>query len=227
MSIIFMWVPYWRRRLTYASQRCDYINLHLVPGDIPVEWSRPTRCRTSMAWKARSSFHMPWWRHQMEAFSALLALCARNSPVTGEFPAQRPVTRSIDVFSREASDLRHPRAHHNVTVMCWVKFGCVTCIRDIIKEIALIYIWQRVVHRLETRCFSGNYGVRWQPWRLTVLWHCAKFVYNITIAMNPSGLKHLTSINTENTGNNIHAVDTLVLYQTGLAIAIGQYSILS
>ena len=27
-----------------------------------------------------------WWRHQMEAFSALLALCAGNSPVTGEFP---------------------------------------------------------------------------------------------------------------------------------------------
>ena len=34
----------------------------------------------------------------MEAFSALLALCAGNSPVSGEFPAQRPVTRSFDVF---------------------------------------------------------------------------------------------------------------------------------
>ena len=30
--------------------------------------------------------------------SALLAICAGNSPVTGEFPAQRPVTRSFDVF---------------------------------------------------------------------------------------------------------------------------------
>ena len=39
-----------------------------------------------------------WWRHQMEAFSALLALCVVNSPVTGEFPAQRPVTRSFGVF---------------------------------------------------------------------------------------------------------------------------------
>ena len=39
-----------------------------------------------------------WWRHQMETFSALLALCAGNSPVTGEFPAQRPVTRRLDVF---------------------------------------------------------------------------------------------------------------------------------
>ena len=42
--------------------------------------------------------HIPWWRHQMEAFSALLAICAGNSPVPGEFPAQRPVTRSFDVF---------------------------------------------------------------------------------------------------------------------------------
>ena len=40
----------------------------------------------------------PWWRHQMETFSALLVLCAGNSPVTGEFPTQRPVTRSFDVF---------------------------------------------------------------------------------------------------------------------------------
>ena len=39
-----------------------------------------------------------WWRHQMETFSALLAICARNSPETGEFSAQRPVTRSLDVF---------------------------------------------------------------------------------------------------------------------------------
>ena len=42
-----------------------------------------------------------WWRHQMETFSALLALCAGNSPVTGEFPSQRPVTRSFDVFFDE------------------------------------------------------------------------------------------------------------------------------
>ena len=34
-----------------------------------------------------------WWRYQMEAISALLALCA-----TCEFPAQRPVMRSFDVF---------------------------------------------------------------------------------------------------------------------------------
>ena len=39
-----------------------------------------------------------WWRNETETFSALLAICAGNSPVTGEFPAQRPVTRSFNVF---------------------------------------------------------------------------------------------------------------------------------
>ena len=34
----------------------------------------------------------------MEIFSALLVICAGNSPVTGEFLAQRPVTRSFDIF---------------------------------------------------------------------------------------------------------------------------------
>ena len=38
------------------------------------------------------STQLTWWRHQMEKFPALLAICAGNS-----FPAQRPVTLSFDV----------------------------------------------------------------------------------------------------------------------------------
>ena len=48
------------------------------------------RCSVALTWA--------WWRHQMETFSAILALCGGNSPVSGEFPAQMPVTRSFDVF---------------------------------------------------------------------------------------------------------------------------------
>ena len=66
----------------------------------------------------------------MVTFSALLALCAGNSPVTGEFPSQTPVTRNFDVFydlrlkngwvnNRDAGDLMRHRAHYNVTVMCY------------------------------------------------------------------------------------------------------------
>ena len=39
-----------------------------------------------------------WWHPQMETYSALLAICAGNSPATSEFPSQRPVTWSFDVF---------------------------------------------------------------------------------------------------------------------------------
>ena len=64
----------------------------------------------------------------METFSALLAICAGNSPVAGAFPAQRPVTRSFDVFfdlrqnkrlidNREGGDLRGYLAHYGVIVM--------------------------------------------------------------------------------------------------------------
>ena len=45
-----------------------------------------------------SQQHSAWRRHQTEIFSALLALCVGNSPVTDEFPSQRPVTRSFEGF---------------------------------------------------------------------------------------------------------------------------------
>ena len=45
-----------------------------------------------------SHWFYPLWRQQMEAFSASLGFCVVNSPVTGEFPTQRPVTQSFDVF---------------------------------------------------------------------------------------------------------------------------------
>ena len=64
----------------------------------------------------------------METFSALPAICAQNSLVHGEFPAQKPVTRSFDVFfdvrpnkqlskHHEAGDLRRYRRHYDVIVM--------------------------------------------------------------------------------------------------------------
>ena len=56
-------------------------------------WWRKEPCNAS-AGKVLFS----WWRHQMETFSALLAICAGNSPVPGEFPSQRPVTRSFVFF---------------------------------------------------------------------------------------------------------------------------------
>ena len=74
-----------------------------------------------------------WWHHQMETFSALLALCAGNSPVTGEFLSAASdaglwcslICGWINgwVNNRNAGDLRRHHAHYDVTVMgqsyCW------------------------------------------------------------------------------------------------------------
>ena len=45
----------------------------------------------------------------MEIFSTLLALCVGNSPVTSEFPAQRPVTRSFHVFFDPCQNKRYSK----------------------------------------------------------------------------------------------------------------------
>ena len=61
--------------------------------------------------------------------SVLLALCAGNSPVTGEFPAQCQWRGALMflicawiygwVNNREAGDFRRIRDHYDVTVMPW------------------------------------------------------------------------------------------------------------
>ena len=72
----------------------------------------------------------------METFSALLAFSSWNSSVTGEFPAQRPVTRSFDVLfdlrphqqwrnNGDAGDLRRHRAHYDVIVMWKENLDCI------------------------------------------------------------------------------------------------------
>ena len=50
----------------------------------------------------------------MATFFALLAICAGNSPVPGEFPAQRPVMRSFDVFFDQ-----HPNKRLSKQWWCW------------------------------------------------------------------------------------------------------------
>ena len=63
--------------------------------------------------------------------SALLALCARNSSVTGEFPTKKASDAKLWCFLwsspwisgwvkyHEVGDLRQHRAHYDVIVMCW------------------------------------------------------------------------------------------------------------
>ena len=80
--------------------------------------------------------HTAWWRRQMETVYALLAICAGNSPVTGEFPKHKDQWRGALMFSlicacingwvnnREASDLRCHRTHYDVIVMARYNETC-------------------------------------------------------------------------------------------------------
>ena len=65
----------------------------------------------------------PWWRHQMETFSALLAIC---SPHKGQWRGALMFTLICAringwVNNREAGDLRRYRAHYDVIVMYTLK----------------------------------------------------------------------------------------------------------
>ena len=96
---------------------------------------------------AYSTPNITWWRHQMETFSALLAICAGNSPVPGEFPAQRPVTRSFAVFF----DLRLNKRLSKQSWGWWFK----TFSRPLWRHCNDLKQWWVIVgNRFETEAFS-------------------------------------------------------------------------
>ena len=103
----------------------------------------------------------------MDTFSALLALCAGNSPVTGEFPTQKAsdaelwciLWSALYVYSwvnnHGAGDLGRHRAHYTVIVMTsGVKnSSAAKCIRQIAVSAAVVVS----IHQSD---------VTWASWRL-------------------------------------------------------------
>ena len=91
-----------------------------------IHWAPAVLWFVVVCWISSTSFlSSSWWRHQMETFSASLVICAGNSSVPSEFPAQRPVTWMFSLIcvwingwidNHEAGDLRRYRAHYDVTV---------------------------------------------------------------------------------------------------------------
>ena len=77
--------PYITMRMLFTDDNSVMFNSH---------W--PLDCGCNFLSKI---FILSWWRHQMVTFPTLLALCAGNSLVTGEFPSQRPVKWSFHLFS--------------------------------------------------------------------------------------------------------------------------------
>ena len=127
---------------------------------------------------------LAWWRHQMETFSALLALCAGNSLHKGQW-------RGALIFSlicawinawvnnREAGDLRRYRAHYYVSVME---------INDIIHTTQFITWWRHdkeTLSALQALC-EGNPpvtgGFPSQRASNTELWHTHNFNYYMVVS---------------------------------------------
>ena len=121
-------------------------------------------------------------------FSALLALCAGNSRVTGEFHAQRPVTRSFDFFfhlclnkrlnknNREAGDLRCHRAHYDVIVMIYIYVHTNSNIilpKSFCPSSVCIYI-----HDLHINSLSPMIA---RVWKLSDIWYSNLYSWRLVI----------------------------------------------
>ena len=99
---------------------------YVLPPDIAKYESRRicisfwTSTGPSVVQLPRSLSNFPWWRHEMETFCALLALCEGNPPVAGGFASQRPVTRSFDVVYDVHQDKRLIRWLETPWCSCYV-----------------------------------------------------------------------------------------------------------
>ena len=160
----------------------------------------------------------------MEIFSALLAICKGNSPITGEFPAQRPVTRSFDVFfdirlnkrlSKQSwgwwfETLSCPLWRHcNVTLQCchifhWTQImSGGSCCWPSLTE-----IWALISNYIHVFC-GYNYSSKCMNEIYPKLWH---FVIPIETCFGMFYKRHMKWLHTEISDQTIHAVGNVELW---------------
>ena len=146
---------------------------------------------------------LTWWRHQMETFSSLLAICAGNSPVPGEFPTQRPVTRSFDVFfdlhlnewlSKQLwgwwfeTLLRSLWRHRNEVIIVLLKSGvmdegdglvCIICCQNICSHYVCSVKMKKIYHARDLKNWLGlvNKCIYYAQWRLPG--HCGDLILDM------------------------------------------------
>ena len=86
------------------------------------QWITRNKLQRNLNPSMYKDFLSTWWRHQMETFSALLAICAGNSPHKGQWRGALMFSGMCArinrwVNNREAGDLRRYRHHYDVIVM--------------------------------------------------------------------------------------------------------------
>ena len=142
----------------------------------------------------------------MEIFSALLALCAGNSPVPGEFPTQRPVTRSFDVFF----DLRLNKWLSKQSWCWWFETPTRSLWRQYnvwTKYVTHITFWLLWRHLWITELFTNGAVAEHTPL-------CRHLVYRVCTTYAPSRLK-VKTMKTLSHGNGICITGPLWWESTG------------
>ena len=145
---------------------------------ILVSWS------SFLVWNHWAMFMIgSWWCHQMEFFSALLALCGGHTLVTSEFPSQRPVTRNFDIFfdlrpnkrlSKESWGWRFGAPSHWLWRYCNVNWSADLYGSGLFPEMKFIYgmgaqfsiavaQWRHKATYSTVNIGSGNYLNRCRP----------------------------------------------------------------
>ena len=148
----------------------------------------------------------------MEPFSALLAIWAGNSPVPGEFPAPRSVTRSFDVSltctwindwvnNREAGNYRRPLWrlrndrtsngnylkqlwHILLTPICVTKSRCINVSYTYLKP---VFVYPNCIYSFFCRSHFHLEGLGSFSWEVWSDWLFLKYRYYIHWLRAPAG----------------------------------------
>ena len=156
-------------------------------------------CLCPDGWQSRLLYGM--MTSSNGTISALLVLCAGNSPVTGEFPSQMLVTRSFGVFfdlrlnkrlsnNQDTGDLRR---HYDVNVM---KRKCILHYKPFVRRNHRSPVESQrpnKIHRFKvsyllswTNCWTNTVQLALIWDALTVVWHCSN-MHDAKLVVKSSG----------------------------------------
>ena len=124
-----------------------------------------------------------WWRHQMETFSASLALCAGihrllvNSPHKGQWCGALIVSLSCAwingwVNNRGAGDLKLDRAHYDNIIILWQFIDPNNLVKSCIFQAAQFHhVKEQHVFQLCALCYFSIFNEKFHVWNISV-WRC-------------------------------------------------------
>ena len=121
----------WRFQWTWISPEpdcCHPVNFVVIGCPRGCLLTPGQSMTTKLTTADEKCYFSSWWRHQMETFSALLVICAGNSPVPVNSPHKGQWRGALMftlicvwindwVNNRDARDLRRRRPHYDVTLI--------------------------------------------------------------------------------------------------------------